>query len=68
MIRMGVSYVMPGGSLTKAGYDALIALDRRLQAIEDRLSAAAAVADATGGATVDAEARAELAAIKAALE
>ncbi len=70
MIRVGVQYVLPSGGLTKAGWDVLSPLDRvlvRLDAIEAKLAAAVAVAGAAGGATVDAEARAELAAIKAAL-
>lgn len=54
----------PDGTLTDAGYFALNGIVQRLDRL---LAAVAAVPDATGGATVDAEARAELAAIKAAL-
>lgn len=64
MIRKGVPYINPDGTLTDAGY---FALRGEFDALAKKLAAAAAVPDATGGATVDAEARAELAAIKAAL-
>ncbi len=67
MIRKGVQYLLADGTLTTAGVLALGGLETRLAALEVRLNAAAAVADAAGGATVDAEARAELVAIKAAL-
>lgn len=64
MIRKGIPYTNPDGSLTDAGY---FALRSEFDALAKKLAAVAAVPDATGGATVDAEARAELAAIKAAL-
>jgi len=64
MIRKGIPYVNPDGTLTDAGYFALNGIEQRLDRM---LAAVAAVPDATGGVTVDAEARAELAAIKAAL-
>lgn len=70
MISMALPYVDGNGRLTKAGFDALqglAAFEGRIAALEVKLTAAAAVADATGGATVDAEARAELVAVKAAL-
>lgn len=64
MIRKGIPYINPDGTLTDAGFFALNGIAQRLDRM---LAAVAAVPDATGGATVDAEARAELAAIKAAL-
>jgi hypothetical protein len=67
MIRKGLAYVHPDGSLTDAGYFALNGLERAVSELTARLDAAALVADAAGGGTVDAEARAELVAIKAAL-
>lgn len=70
MIRQGARYVDQSGCLTTEGYLALTRIDQMeasLAALAAKLDAAAAVADATGGSTVDAEARAELVAIKAAL-
>lgn len=64
MIRKGIPYINPDGTLTDAGY---FALNGEFEKLAKKLAAAAAVPDAAGGATVDAEARAELAAIKAAL-
>lgn len=66
MIRRDVQYVQDG-RLTAAGYDAFAKMERDISAMRARLDAVAAVADAAGGATVDTQARAELAAIKAAL-
>lgn len=70
-LRMAEVYVDAQGRLTQAGWQALQgALDAqagRIAVIEANLAAAAAVANATGGATVDTQARAELVAIKAAL-
>lgn len=66
MIRVGVQYVTPEGTLTKAGWDALQGLDSvyvRLSAAEAKLTAIAAVVAPVGGATVDAEARTAVAAI-----
>lgn len=56
-----------GGMMTQEHYEALRGLVQRIEAIEARLDAVAGVATATGGGTVDAEARAELAAIRTAL-
>ena len=67
MIRKGMTYVNPDGTLTDAGFFALNGLERSLADLTAKIDAAADVADAAGGATIDAEARAELAAIKAAL-
>jgi hypothetical protein len=67
MIRADIRYFYADGTATKAGYDMLVSLFARVEALEARLNAAAAVADATGGATVDTEARAELQAITGAL-
>jgi len=67
MIRTDIRYFTPEGTLTKAGYDVLASLSADLAAVQAKLVAAAAVADAAGGATVDAEARAELVAVKGAL-
>jgi hypothetical protein len=60
MIRRDLPYVDAEGKLTKVGYDALVTLDRIQQAIAE-------VADPSGGAVVDVEARAAIVAIKAAL-
>lgn len=67
MIRVDVSYVTPDGRLTKAGFDAFGAMEREIAALKAKVAAAAAIADAAGGGTVDTQARAELIAIKAAL-
>lgn len=67
MIRADFPYTEAGGRLTKAGYDALSDLERRIADLEARLDAVAAVAAASGGILVDAQARDEIAAIKAAL-
>lgn len=56
-------YVTPDGRLTIDGYKLIAALDERLTAAEAKLTAIAALADPTGGATVDAEARAAIVAI-----
>lgn len=69
MIRLGVQYVTPQGSLTKAGWDALQGLDgaiARLAAVEAKLDAIAAVAQPTGGAVIDVRSRIAIAAIIAA--
>lgn len=70
MIRKGVRYIDQNGMLTTEGYLALGRLDgieQGLAALSAKIEAAAAVPDASGGATVDAEARAQLAAIRAAI-
>lgn len=71
MLRTSEQYVTPDGRLTQAGWQALTAeftaLATRLSTAEAKIAAAAAVANAAGGITVDAEARAQLAAIRSAL-
>jgi hypothetical protein len=74
VLRQDVAYVGGNGMLTKAGYDLFIGLFRdqadtaaRLSAAEGKIAAAAAIANASGGATVDTQARAQLAAIRSAL-
>lgn len=66
MIRTDREYVR-NGMLTQEGFSVFTRMESRLAEIEAKLAAVVAVADATGGATVDAEARAEVAAIKGAL-
>ena len=66
MIRTDRQY-MNEGRLTPEGLAVFAALERRLDRLEARIAAALAVAEATGGTVIDVEARAELAAIKAAL-
>jgi hypothetical protein len=66
-LRMGEPYVDQRGGLTQTGWQAFTAMEERIADLEAKLAAAAAVSDATGGATIDAEARAELIAIKGAL-
>lgn len=69
MLRTDVVYVKPDGTFTQAGVQAvqreLLALG--VSALGVKITAAAAVPNATGGATVDTQARAQLAAIKVAL-
>ena len=67
MIRADVVYVDKDGTLTQAGWQVFADIEGRALAAEAKIAAAAAVADAAGGATVDAQARAQLAAIKVAL-
>lgn len=64
MLRTDVVYVKPDGTFTQAGVQAIA---RELQSLNSKLTAAAAVPNAVGGATIDAQARAQLAAIKAAI-
>ena len=66
-LRMGETYIDQRGGLTQAGWQAFSAMEERLADLEAKLAAAAAVADAAGGATVDTQARAELVAVKGAL-
>lgn len=70
-LRTDTPYTFGDGRLTPAGWQALQgaldAQEARLAALETKVAAAAAVANATGGATIDAEARTQLAGIKAAL-
>lgn len=67
MIRTDVQYMTQDGKLTKAGYDVFVAMERDVRVMRAKLAAMAAVANAAGGATVDAQARAELVAIKGAV-
>jgi hypothetical protein len=71
---MTVKPLLPQQTVTASGLAPsrdLVEIIQRLvlavNALEARLDAAAAVANATGGATVDTQARAQLAAIKTAL-
>jgi len=63
-LRTDVQYFTPDGRLTPAGF---LAFTSEIKALTAKLNAVAAVPDAAGGATIDAQARAELAAIKDAL-
>lgn len=56
-------YVDPSGRLTIDGYKMLDGLFQRVDALDAKLTAIAALADPAGGATIDAEARAAIAAI-----
>lgn len=67
MIRMDRRYVSADGKLTQEGYEVLAKMERTLSSIEAKLDAASSVSDASGGATQDSQARAELILIKAAL-
>ena len=69
MLRTDVVYVKQDGTFTQAGVQAiqreLLALG--VSGLATKLTAAAAVPNAVGGATVDTQARAQLAAIKVAI-
>lgn len=65
MIAPNVRYITPNGTLTVDGLALLADLDRRLRVAEGKLTAIAAIAEPTGGAVIDAEARAAIAAILA---
>ena len=67
MMRIDRRYVTAGGTLTPEGFAMFTTMERDIADMKARLDAAAAVADATGGATVDTQARAELVAIKGAM-
>lgn len=58
-----ISYTFPDGRLTIEGLQLLLGYDDRIKAAEAKLAAIAALADPAGGATIDAEARAQIAAI-----
>lgn len=62
-LRTDIQYFTPDGRLTQAGFQAF----NEITTLSSKIAAAAAIANAAGGATVDTEARAQLAAIKAAL-
>lgn len=59
----GFSYIHPDGTLTLQGLRMLSDMEDRIRAAETKLAAIAAVVSPTGGATVDAEARAAVVAI-----
>lgn len=61
--NLSEQYVGPNGRLTLTGMKFFDAMERRIEAAEGKLAAIAAVADPTGGATTDAEARAAIVAI-----
>lgn len=63
----GVRYVAADGTLTLDGMRLFGAMAADLEAAQGRIAGAAAVAPPSGGATVDAEARAAVAAILGAL-
>lgn len=65
--QQGFTYVQSTGALTLDGIMLFRSLEDRLSALEATLQAVAAVAAPTGGATTDAEARAAIAAIIAAV-
>jgi hypothetical protein len=71
MLRVSEIYIDAQGRLTQAGYLAftttLNAQAARITALEAKIAAAAAVANASGGATVDTQARTQLAGIRTAL-
>lgn len=71
MIRQREKYMNGDGSLTDAGYFAFTQLfaaqAARIAALEAKIAGAAAVANAAGGATVDTQARTQLAGIRTAL-
>jgi hypothetical protein len=58
-----ISYTFPDGRLTIEGLQLLLGIEDRLARAERKLAAIAVVAAPTGGATVDAEARAQIVAI-----
>jgi len=64
-IAPNVRYIAQDGSLTLDGLSLFRDLDQRLRAAEGKLAAIAAIAAPAGGAVVDAEARAAIAAILA---
>lgn len=63
-LRTDVVYFTPNGMLTQAGFQAFSA---EISTLARKLAAAAAIANSSGGATIDTQARAELIAIKGAL-
>jgi hypothetical protein len=58
-----IPYVQGDGRFNIEGLKLLNELTARVAALESKLAAIAALADPTGGATVDAEARASIAAV-----
>lgn len=67
MIRLGARYVAPDGTLTHEGVAVFQQMESDIAAFAAVREAIAAIPPATGGAVIDVEARAELAAIRAAL-
>jgi hypothetical protein len=59
-VNAGQRYVQPNGLLTVEGLQLLAGLERQIAALEARLTGP----EVTGGATVDAEARAAINAIR----
>lgn len=66
-LRTDVQYITLDGKLTQAGYAEFRSMATKIATLEAKLLAASAVANAAGGATIDANVRAETIAIKAAL-
>lgn len=66
-MRSSEGYFTQDGRPTRVGEAYFADLERQIAALQAKLAAVAAVAGATGGATVDTQARAELVAIKGAL-
>lgn len=66
-INAQIAYFRADGRPTIEGEKFFNALAERLNALDAKLAVAAAVADPTGGGTVDTQARAAIVAIKAAL-
>lgn len=58
-----IAYFQPDGRPTIEGEKLVLELSGRVAALEAKLAAIAALADPTGGGTVDAQARAAIAAI-----
>lgn len=63
-LRTDIKFVTQDGMLTQAGAQAFTS---EINVLAAKIAAAAAVPNASGGATVDTQARAQLAAIKVAL-
>lgn len=61
--NFAIQYVQPDGRLSTEGLRLFADLFARMEAVEAKLSAVAAVAGPAGGATIDAEARAAILAI-----
>lgn len=63
IVNFSIRYVAPDGTFTTEGLILLANLFARVDAAESKLAAIAAIPVPAGGATVDAEARAAIAAI-----
>jgi hypothetical protein len=69
-LRTDIQYFTPDGRLTQAGFQAfgqITTLTATVSTLQAKIAAAAAIANAAGGATIDTEARAQLAAVRSAL-